>query len=155
MLRGLCVGVVTWPGYACANGTGVLSAAAHGCGVPTHYCPAGSTLPSPTPDGFFAIPTASGLFFNASRCQPGQFCAGGVASACPPGRFGDGPGLTSADCSGTCSAGYFCPAGSVSHRQLNCSSGPAYYCGEVEHARAALGPGSLCVCFPASWRSVP
>jgi hypothetical protein len=124
-------------GFACANGTGVLFADVHGCGAATHYCPAGSAAPTPTPGGFYAMPTPSGMFFNASRCEPGRFCVGGVASECPSGRFGNESGLTSAGCSGNCSAGYFCPASSVSRTQLNCSDGPTYYCAEVCEGRVA------------------
>jgi hypothetical protein len=136
----LCCFARRHPGFACANGTGVLFADAHGCGVATHYCPAGSVTPRPTPSGFYAMPTPSGLFFNASRCEPGRFCVGGVARACPSGRFGDESGLTSEGCSGNCSAGYFCPASSVSRTQRNCSDGPSYYCAEVcEGAQEGAG----------------
>jgi hypothetical protein len=130
-----------FPGFACTNGTGVLFADVHGCGEATHYCPAGSVAPAPTPSGFYAMPTPSGLFFNASRCEPGRFCVQGAAGHCPAGRFGNESGLTSAGCSGHCSAGYFCPAGSVSRTQLNCSDGPAYYCTEV--CDGVQEPGSV------------
>ncbi len=126
----LCVGEHC-AGYACPIGTGVLSADVHGCPNATHYCPAGSAARKPTPLGFYAVAVPSGLFFNATRCEPGRFCVGGVASMCPSGRFGNESGLTSAACSGTCSAGYLCPTGSVSRTQLNCSDGPAFFCAEV------------------------
>jgi hypothetical protein len=128
-------------GFACPNGTGVLFADVHGCGAATHYCPAGSVTPRPTPSGFYAMPTPSGLFFNVSRCEPGRYCFGGVASDCPSGRFGNESGLTFSGCSGHCSAGYFCPASSVSRTQLNCSNGPAYYCAEV--CEGVQGAGSV------------
>lgn len=118
-------------GFACFNGTGALSVDVHGCGNSTEYCPEGSAARTPTPAGFFANPTLSGLFFNATRCEPGRYCANGVASECPAGRYGAQPGLTSDICSGSCSAGYFCPAGSSSPAQFDCSDGPAYFCPEV------------------------
>jgi hypothetical protein len=118
-------------GYACSNGTGVLSADTHGCSSATLYCPLGSTTPTPTPSGFYASPTPSGLFFNATQCEVGRYCVGGAARACPAGRYGALRGLTSELCTGNCSAGYYCPAGSTSPTQLNCSDGPAYFCAEV------------------------
>jgi hypothetical protein len=50
--------------------------------------------------------------------------------------------LTSADCSGNCSAGHYCPAGAVSRTQLNCSDGPRHYCAEVGMRMCVC----VCVC---------
>ncbi len=132
-------------GFACANGTGVLSAEVHGCGNASHYCPAGSAAPASTPPGYYALPTPSGLFLNATRCEPGRFCAGGIATPCRPGRFGSEPGLTSADCAGNCSAGHYCPAGAVSRTQLSCSDGPRHYCAEVGMRMCVSVSVSVCV----------
>ncbi len=124
--------VTTCPaGYVCPIGTGVLSADIQGCGNATEYCPAGSPTRTATPSGFYSNPTPSGLYFNATRCEPGRFCAGGISELCPAGRYGANSGLIVSGCSGNCSAGYFCPAGSTSPTQLNCSDGPAYFCVEV------------------------
>jgi hypothetical protein len=149
----LCGFALCHAGYACTNGTGVLSAEVHGCGNASHYCPAGSATPIPTPLGSYALSTPSGLFFNATRCEPGRFCAGGTATPCRRGRFGSEPGLTSADCSGNCSAGHYCPAGAVSRTQLNCSDGPVYYCAEVGmrmclnvHVCVVFMRGGMCMC---------
>jgi hypothetical protein len=119
-------------GYVCSNGTGVLSADVHGCENPTEYCPMGSAVRTPVPRGFYASPTPSGLFFHATQCETGRYCAEGVARRCPAGRFGSTVGLSTDVCSGNCSAGYYCPAGSTSRTQLNCSDGPAYFCPEVK-----------------------
>jgi hypothetical protein len=125
-------------GYACGNGTGVLSSGVHGCADPTAFCPVGSWERTPTPPGFFANPTPIGLYFNATRCAPGQYCVGGVAGPCPAGRYGTAPGLTNASCSGACRAGYLCPAGSTSATAYNCSEGPGFYCQEVGPALGVL-----------------
>ena len=39
---------------------------------------------------------------------------------CPPGRFGNATNLVSRACSGRCSAGYYCPAGSTSPTEFSC-----------------------------------
>lgn len=62
---------------------------------------------------------------------------------CAPGRYGSSPGLTNATCSGVCSAGYVCPAGSSSSTVQACG-GPAWYCPE--------GSGSA-KSVPAGWYS--
>ena len=48
--------------------------------------------------------------------------------------------MTSSNCSGTCSAGYYCPQGSLSAFQQECGS-PNYYCPEGTHERLAVTPG--------------
>ncbi len=118
-------------GYACPAGTGVLSAAVEGCGSPLEYCPEGSATRSATPTGYYAVATLLGLYYNATQCEPGQFCIGGVAKLCPAGRFGTVPGHVDPDCEGNCSAGFFCNAGSTSQTQDDCSFGPGYYCPAV------------------------
>jgi hypothetical protein len=118
-------------GYACPSGTGVLSAITHGCGSPEEHCPAGSAVRTPTLPGFYALPTPDGLYFNAVMCEAGRLCTGGIARLCPAGRYGSAPGMTAAECAGNCSAGYYCPAGSVSPTQTNCSDGPGSFCPQV------------------------
>lgn len=51
----------------------------------------------------------------------------GVQRHCPAGRYGASYGMTSADCTGPCAAGYYCPLGSTSQYQVKCG-GAAYYC---------------------------
>ncbi len=38
-------------------------------------------------------------------CEPGHYCIDGVRLPCPPGFFGDSPGLSTPSCSGPCAAG--------------------------------------------------
>ncbi len=45
---------------------------------------------------------------------------------CPAGQYGDAPGLATPLCSGTCTAGFECPAGSVTNAVAPCARG--HYC---------------------------
>ena len=45
---------------------------------------------------------------------------------CPAGKYGSETGLTTATCSGECSAGYYCPAGSINNRANECGSVDKY-----------------------------
>ena len=70
-----------------------------------------STSPSPAP--------------SAISCpEPGTFCGFDVngfwQKRCNAGRYGNSTTLTDALCSGPCKAGFFCPPGSTSLRQLPC-----------------------------------
>ena len=47
-------------------------------------------------------------------CHAGFYCTAGQRVVCPAGTFGDAAGMTSPSCSGTCPAGFVCPAGSTS-----------------------------------------
>ena len=102
-----------------------------------YYCEARATEPVRVSAGHFSIDygnisapeyTRTGEF----ECTPGTYCADDATSQpCPVGRYGDAFGLTNASCSGECSGGYFCPAGSTSPREENCGIGatPAAYYG--------------------------
>jgi hypothetical protein len=68
------------------------------------------------------VPTPEGVYFNATVCEPGRYCIGGVATPCPAGRYGDQPGGRLATCVGNCSQGYFCSGGSVRSDQQPCGS---------------------------------
>ncbi|CAM9428107.1 unnamed protein product, partial [Laminaria digitata] len=54
--------------------------------------------------------------------QPGSFANEGLLFICPPGRYGASHGLASPLCSGDCSPGFYCPAGSISPRERACGS---------------------------------
>jgi hypothetical protein len=54
-------------------------------------------------------------------CSPGTYSLGGVSTqcaACPAGKYGASSGLGVATCTGSCSAGYYCPLGTCSSRSL-------------------------------------
>ena len=50
-----------------------------------------------------------------------------ICRPCPSGRYGASEGLETSDCSGTCEAGYFCIAGSISPKNEACNQ-PGYHC---------------------------
>ncbi|RYG51836.1 hypothetical protein EON66_10330 [archaeon] len=57
------------------------------------------------------------------RCEPGYYCTGATARVqCPARYYGATYGLTTSTCSGKCMAGYYCPIGSTSNRQVPCGA---------------------------------
>ena len=56
-------------------------------------------------------------------CPLGSYCAQGVKTLCPSGRWGGTTGLYQPKCSGICRQGYYCPAGSVNAYQIPCPQG--------------------------------
>lgn len=117
-----------------------------------HYCPEGSSKPIKCPAGTFgaskglSTPACSGL------AKPGYWTTEGSLSPtemiCAPGQYGAEHGLATKECSpdceplgapnGTssagsqycnirkCSAGYICPAGSTSPKQVECGGSNVY-----------------------------
>jgi len=113
-----------------------------------------TTACTPLPAGMYSLARGlltaalggSGSSANSPQaCEAGYYCAGGNSSqtpcpqgyycptpsltaaiACPSGRYGDLVGQTASTCSGQCTAGYFCPLGSISPTQGGCPEG--YYC---------------------------
>ncbi len=77
-------------------------------------------------------------------CQPGRYCTEGVAAPCPAGLYGEVPELASRACSGPCSAGYYCPAGSVTATQVPCG-GPGVYCRAGSGEPTVAAPGEFTV----------
>jgi hypothetical protein len=85
------------------NSTGAVSPSCDGaCTVPGRYCPAGSSDASGAP-----CPAGSFSTTGAGACTP-----------CPAGQYGSTTALSTAACSGQCSAGYACPAGSLTPAPL-------------------------------------
>ena len=86
---------------------GLVTAACSGPCTAGYACAAGSISPT------------------ASICVVGTYSLAGAAvcSNCPAGTFGSTQGLTSAVCSGGCTAGYACPAGSTSATSVQCPLG--------------------------------
>lgn len=62
-------------------------------------------------------------------CPLGSYCPGGTEprALCLGGFYGDSTGATTSHCSGPCSPGYYCPAGSVSSTARACGD-PKYFC---------------------------
>jgi hypothetical protein len=98
-----------------------------------------------------------------SVCDEGYFCVRGKRYACAPGRYGAARGVYSPDCSGPCSAGYYCPEyASTSPTMCECGE-PQSFCPQgsatplrVEEGYYSIG-GTLKTrsaerkCEPGSW----
>jgi hypothetical protein len=81
----------------------------------TRYCPAGSALFQVVDRGYYTTGGTETTRESQTICPPGSFCNGnGYAQPCPAGLYGSEFGLTSETCTGSCLAGYYCPAGSMS-----------------------------------------
>ena len=66
------------------------------------------------------------ISYARAICPAGSYCSGGEKTLCPAGHFGETTGLSTADCSGSCPAGYYCPEGSVSGTTNKCGSVDKY-----------------------------
>ena len=69
--------------------------------------------------------SSNSLSTVANACPVGQYSSAGAAncSHCAAGYFGNATALASPSCSGNCSAGYYCPAGSNSSTPFACPVG--------------------------------
>lgn len=107
---------------------------------------------------------SSSLSRYANACPPGQFSLSGAmaCSLCPAGTYGNVEGASSAACSGNCSAGYVCPAGSVNATAALCPAGKYSGVGAVNCTACPAGtpyspPGSVSlagcvsVCPDSGW----
>ena len=150
-----CEGVCD-PGYLCVAGSSTPRRRA--CGFPKFYCPAGTTEAQVVSAGYYSTGGSEDTRSSQTLC-PGPsspdsnfsavYCLGGVAgdgtlSVCPGGVFGNTSGLSAASCSGRCSAGYYCPPGSVNGTAQACG-GVNWYCpaGVGEPVAVPLGHYSL------------
>ena len=101
-----CTGKCLAGSYGATTGM-VVSTCSGPCSV-GHYCVEGSTSPTATPCPAGSYSDSPG----AVACTP-----------CPGGSFGSTTGLATAACSGGCSAGYACPAGSTNSTAVQCPAG--------------------------------
>ncbi|XP_042595397.1 multiple epidermal growth factor-like domains protein 6 [Cyprinus carpio] len=95
---------------------------------PGHYCPQGTQLPLPCPQGTIRNSAGGSIADDCLECPPGYFC--------------ERKGLTKP--SGLCSEGYYCPGGQ------NTSKPPEYVCGAGHFCES----GSIIErpCFPGSFQ---
>jgi hypothetical protein len=85
--------------------------------------PQGSALPQPVPDGELSLGLTNATANRTRPCEPGSYCTRGVSRLCPAGVFGCSIRLSTPSCSGNCSAGFYCLAGSTSVTQFACGVG--------------------------------
>jgi hypothetical protein len=92
------------------SSTAAASAACTGPCAAGYYCPAGSS-------GQYGN-AATTAATSTTPCPAGTYSTGGASSAactvCPAGTYGSSTAAASASCTGPCTAGYYCPAGSSS-----------------------------------------
>lgn len=115
-------------GYFCPVGTGALNASL-ACASPAQYCPRGSSSPTATPNGSYAVAVALStprVFSAAVECEAGAWCDGGVRQPCPAGRYGNATRETRPRCTGDCLAGYFCAEGSTRPHQETCGAAEVF-----------------------------
>lgn len=73
-------------------------------------------------------------------CPRGHYCHVGLLVQCPAGTYGAERGLSSANCSGLCHPGYFCPPGTPSATEHACGTA-AMYCPIGSAAPLVVQPG--------------
>lgn len=110
-------------GYFCPPGS--TSATEVSCGGIEVFCPVGSAEPIPVFAGFYTIPEDDNVENRVAQvqCEKRHYCSQGERKQCPPGTFGGEVGLQKEACSGLCTPGYFCPAGSLSDTETPCPPG--------------------------------
>ena len=76
--------------------------------------------------GYFSAPLVAQPSQRWSQvvCPAGSYCREGLATLCPPGTYGSSTGSSTPWCNGfgSCSPGFYCPAGSTSPAVLPCAS---------------------------------
>jgi hypothetical protein len=115
-------------GYYCVNGSSSPSAQA--CGAASRFCPQGSGAFIVAAPGNYTAGSVDATTRTEQRVCPSPadtngtavFCVDGVVTVCPAGTFGIAGGLNSSLCSGLCTAGYACPAGSNSSTARDCGN---------------------------------
>eukprot|EP01031_Cornospumella_fuschlensis_P033632 gene33632-40683_t len=133
-------------GFYCPEGSILSSFSA--CGPPSVFCPPASAQPTPVSPGWYTVgsnlnvtlplPPPSNLSLPRTRpldgnllvlggrtsqqiCERGYYCLpDGIRRPCPAGRYGGELGVSSAQCSGPCEGGHYCPTTSTSPRERVC-----------------------------------
>ena len=130
------------------------STASIACVEEDEYCPVGSSVPLKVPSGSRHVRNADGRAYDTIPCDRGTWCINGDVQKCPAGNFGASKGLQTSDCSGACSAGYFCEEGSTRAVQAECGSRAAlngddptkYFCPRESAAPRLVKAGYYTAC---------
>ena len=130
------------------------STASIACVEIDEYCPIGSSAPLKVPSGSRHVRNADGRAYDTTSCDRGTWCINGAVQKCPAGNFGASKGVQTSDCSGACSAGYFCEAGSTRAVQAECGSRAAlsgddptkYFCPSGSAAPRLVKTGYYTAC---------
>mmetsp|Transcript_3555 Transcript_3555/g.5536 ORF Transcript_3555/g.5536 Transcript_3555/m.5536 type:complete len:1103 (+) Transcript_3555:128-3436(+) len=105
-------------GYYCPEGS--TSPYEVQCGEPSRYCPTGSKRPIQVDEGYYTVGGNLSTRVSQVRSTRGHFAIGGLDYICPAGRYGIRNGESDPLCTGICSKGFYCPAGSVSPIMYPC-----------------------------------
>lgn len=150
-LPGLHLGTVCPAGHYCPPGSSSPSP----CGGAHLFCPLASALPTPVSPGHYTLGSSSlpgqaqssrdaAVRWGQQLCERGFWCLGGERHSCPAGVYGDTMGQASPTCSGPCLAGHFCPTESVSAKQRVCGH-EGVYCPPGSAAPSEVRPGHYSV----------
>lgn len=128
-----------------------------------------SACPSACPAGFYCPPGTGGLNRPPKICPIGKYCPAGSTAPidCPAGTYGIREGLSTAACSGRCSAGSYCPTKSTVATQAPCKNGcvcptgsgtecpescPAgYYCPKGTGPAGTSAPNTPTLCLAGTY----
>lgn len=151
-----CVGQCA-PGHYCPEGS--ISPTEVQCGDANKYCPGeGNFKPTLVDKGYYSVGGNQSTREDQMRTPPGSFSENGILYACPAGRYGSESGMSSSACSGLCSRGYYCPAGSISPFMRACGSDDVVCpTGSIAPIRVASGFYTTDFwsegCKPGTWRN--
>jgi hypothetical protein len=118
------------------------------CGGIAVYCPEGSAIAVLAAPGEYTLGPTPATRTGVRPCPSGSYCVGGVRLPCEAGSFGCADRLPTSTCNGPCTAGFYCPAGSVSSQEAACgghASSPdaaSYFCPQGSAAALPVGPGN-------------
>lgn len=142
LITSICSGLCP-EGHYCPIQT--INGYSYRCGIPSLYCPLGSSKPLIVPNGYYSLnkinDTGGTMQSDIRICEAGSYCENGIKYKCPAGTYGNTNGLSSSSCSGFCEEGFYCPIGSVSSKQKSCGSDSRLYCpkGSKQPLHVGLG----------------
>ena len=87
------------------------------------FCPEGTSTPIFALPGYYTIGQTKTTRYDQVACPAGAYCVHGVINDCPAGRYGMASRLESANCTGPCATGHYCPRGSVQSQEIPCPIG--------------------------------
>lgn len=116
-------------GFYCPPGS--TAATQIQCGSDQYICRTGSGLPELVAPGYYSVGGTNSTRYHQLPCEPGYYCArDGMKRQCPHGTYGATSGLQTSQCSGLCTAGYYCPSypfpPSTSSTQVACGNSTVY-----------------------------
>jgi hypothetical protein len=151
-----CIGLCA-AGHYCPEGS--ISPTEVQCGDANKYCPGeGTYKPTLVDKGHYSIGGNQSTRDAQTIAPVGSFAQNGILYLCPAGRYGASQGMHTSACSGVCSRGYFCPAGSLSPFMRACG-GDDLICPPASIAPIAVASGYYTTdfwsegCKPGTWRN--